>query len=262
MEEASSAHVDPSALSASEQVREYLRTNGLEETAQNIQLAQTDLLKKSKSNPLFTSQFEVDANYPKLSASSLVQGVNNYHKNQLLKERTDLSSFQLADIHTAASNKVTKQSYALGISDLIKDASNLDRAKILQNQILKDIKNVGLPVDVLEGDMLINHMVSSAAIDPRMMGIPGFSRSFNKTLTLDFNNGDRYFKRYKEAVLSSEAIIAYENGNTSLLNRVFDAGVAKGQLKENQRQDFIDTQLRISQDLGFIKPLSQNNEQE
>jgi hypothetical protein len=136
----------------------------------------------------------------------------------------------------------------------------LKKLQIRQNYIQAHVRFTGLPVDVIEGSMVVvNSIASGGNYVTSDIIIPS---SKTTTFTLDFDAADNYFKRYNERIISSEAVVAYDKGNTSLMDRAFAAGVAKGQLTEDQRQDFIDEQLRIGRDIGIIKPLSQNNEQE
>ena len=263
MEEASSAHVDPSALSASEQVRNFLNQKGLALTPSNIEFAQEELLKDSPRSSLLDATYNYNPESLKfLRGQRYLKEVNKLVDNDVLLDRANLPPSVMAEISQAGSNKAVSLSYFSDISKTLSNTSDpVRRRQIRQNYIQSDVRFTGLPVDVLEGSMVVTKIIKDdrgSTYDPFGGGKP----SVNVPFTLDFDAADNYFKRYNQRIISSEAVVAYDNGNTSLMDRAFAAGVSKGQLNEGQRQDFIDEQLRIGRDIGIIKPLSQNNEQE
>lgn len=246
----------------SEQVLKVLKERGLAPTSENIATVQEELLKDSSRNSLLDKDYNFNPESLKfLSGQRHLNSLNNLVDNDVLFDRANLDPSVMAQIATVGARKAVSPSYFSNISKTLGNTSDpLKRLQIRQNYIQAHVRFTGLPVDVLEGSMVVTKMLSGSTESYGVLSGGGSSYKF--PFTLDFDAADNYFKRYNERIISSEAVVAYDKGNTSLMDRAFAAGVAKGQLNEGQRQDFIDEQLRIGRDIGIIKPLSQNNEQE
>ena len=247
---------------ASEQVINLLKEKGLALTESNIDLAQEELLKDSSRTSLLDKDYNFNPKSLKfLRGQRHLNSFNSLIDNDVLFDRANLPPSSMAEIATVGARKAVSPSYFSDISRTLKNTSDpLKKLQIRQNYIQAHVRFTGLPVDVIEGSMVVvNSIASGGNYVTSDIIIPS---SKTTTFTLDFDAADNYFKRYNERIISSEAVVAYDKGNTSLMDRAFAAGVAKGQLNEDQRQDFIDEQLRIGRDIGIIKPLSQNNEQE
>ena len=246
---------------ASEQVINLLKEKGLALTESNIDLAQEELLKDSSRNSLLDKDYNFN---PKslnfLRGQRHLNSFNSLIDNDVLFDRANLPPSSMAEIATVGARKAVSPSYFSYISETLENTSDpLKKLQIRQNYIQAHVRFTGLPVDVIEGSMVVTKSINKGGTwNPAK----GTTPSYTVPVTLDFDAADNYFKRYNERIISSEAVVAYDKGNTSLMDRAFAAGVAKGQLNEGQRQDFIDEQLRIGRDIGIINPLSQNNDQE
>ena len=243
---------------ADARVRDELRKQNLVPTSENIRMAQDQLLAETPDTPsgkLFNRQYQLKDNFGKLSSISLLRGFNDFVDNPLLRDRTELSTSQVASIAVTASKNAITPSFSSDINKALETAASpIKKAQIRQNWSLNYVKNTGLPVEFLEGDMMTNHFAG-------FKSYPMVGRVRNM-VKIDFDNGDRYFKRYKRAVMSAEALAAYSNGDETLLDRVFNAGVAKGQLTEAQKADFIESQLELGRKIGILEQLTETNEQQ
>ena len=246
-------------------VLDELKNQNLPPTAENIKMVQNKILAETPNTPsgkLFNRQYQLKGNVGQLSATALLRGFNDWANNNTLRDRTDLSPSQVASLAVTASNKATTISFSSAIDAALKTTADpIKKAQIRQNWILAYVKNTGLPVEFLEGDMMTSNSVATTTFSLGHQGAALVGRDQTKPLYLDFNNGNRYFTRYKRVVMSAEALRAYANGDKTLLDRVFNAGVAKGQLTESQKEDFINSQLGLGRKIGMLEPPTETNEQ-